>query len=141
MQENNVALSYDLVVAATKRFYALLSRDANKKELQFSLRWVQNFKKRYNIKGYTRHGKDASTDLSEEVLKKMEDIKTLVFQYRSCNVFNIDETSLFYRLEPNRTLATKRLFGKKSRRNTSRWHSLQMLTEASSFLHWLSINI
>lgn len=114
MQENNVALSDDLVVAAAKRFYALLPRGANEKELQFSHGWVQNFKKRYNIKGYTRHGEDASTDVSEEVLKKMEDIKTLVSQYRSCDVFNMDETGLFYRLEPNRTLATKRLSGKKA---------------------------
>jgi hypothetical protein len=116
MQENNVAISDDLVVAATKRFYALLPRSANEKELQFSHGWVQNFKKRYNIKGYTRHGEDASADVSEEVLKKMEDIKTLVSQYRSCDVFNMDETGLFYRLEPNRTLATKRLSGKKKQK-------------------------
>ena len=119
MQENNVALSDDLVVVAAKRFFALLPRGANEKELQFSHGW-QNFKKRYNIKGYTRHREDASVDVSEEVLKKMEDIKTLVSQYRSCDVFNIDETGLFYRLEPNRTLATKRLSGKKSRKSASR---------------------
>ena len=135
MQENNVALSDDLVVAAAKRFYALLLRGANKKELQFSHRWVQNFKKRYNIKGYTHHREDASTDVSEEVLKKVEDIKTLVSQYRSCDVFNMDETSLFYKLEPNCTLPMKRLSGKKNTRSSSRWHSLQMLTEASFFLH------
>ena len=46
MQENNVALSDDLVVAAAKRFYALLPRGANEKELQFSHGWMQNFKKR-----------------------------------------------------------------------------------------------
>ena len=87
MQENNVALSDDLVVAIAKRFYALLPRGANEKELQFSHGWVQNFKKRYNIKGYTCHGEDASANISEEVLKKMEDIKTLVSYYRSCDVF------------------------------------------------------
>ena len=105
MQENNVALSDDLIVAAAKRFYALLPRGANK-ELQFSHGWVQNFKE------YTYHGEDASVDISKEVLKKIEDIKILVSQYRSCDVFNIDETSLFYRLEPNRTLAMRRVSGK-----------------------------
>ena len=135
MQENNVALSDDLVVVAAKRFYALLPKGANKKELHFSHGWVQNFKKRYNIKDYTRHREDASANVSEEVLKTMEDIKTLVSQYMNCDVFNMDETGLFNRLEPNCTLATKRLFGKKSRRNASRSHSLQMVTEASFFLH------
>ena len=100
-------------MAPTKRFYALLPRGANAKDLQFSHGWVQNFKKRYNIKGYTCHREDVLANVSEEVLKKMEDIKTLVSQYRSCDVFNMDETGLFYRLESNRTLATKRLSGKK----------------------------
>ena len=66
------------MVAAAKKFYALLPRGANKRELQFSHGWVQNIKKRYNIKGYTHHGEDSSTDVFEEVLKKMEEIKTLV---------------------------------------------------------------
>ena len=65
-------------MAAAKRFYALLPRSANNKELQFSHGWMQNFKKRYNIKGYTHHGEDASANVSEEVLKKMEDSKILV---------------------------------------------------------------
>ena len=75
------------MVAAAKKFYALLPRGANKKELQFSHGWVQNFKKKYNIKGYTCHREDASADIYEEVLKKVEDIKTLVSQYKSCDVF------------------------------------------------------
>ena len=73
---------------------------------------MQNFKKRCTINGYTHHGEDASVDVFEKVLKKMKDIKTLVSQYKSCDVFNMDEIVLFYRLEPNRTLATKRLSGK-----------------------------
>ena len=36
IQENNVALFDDLMVVAAKRFYALLPRGANEKELQFS---------------------------------------------------------------------------------------------------------
>ena len=106
------------MVAAAKRFYALLPKSANEKELQFSHEWVQNFKKRYNIKGYICHGEDASANVSEEVFKKIEDIITLVSQYRSCDVFNMDETSLFYRLEPNHTLATKRLSEKKKAKGT-----------------------
>ena len=69
--------------------------------------------RRDNIKGYTRYGEDSLADIFEEVSKKMEDIKILISQYRNCDVFNMDEIGLFYRLEPNRTLATKRLFGKK----------------------------
>ena len=40
MQENGVALLDDLVVASAKRFYALLPRDENEKELQFLNGWI-----------------------------------------------------------------------------------------------------
>ena len=43
----------------------------------------------------------------------MEEIKTIVSKYNNSNIFNMDETRLFYRLEPNHILATKRLSGKK----------------------------
>jgi hypothetical protein len=46
----------------------------------------------------------------------MEEIKTIVSEYNVSDVFNMDEIGLFYRLEPNRTLATKRLFGKKKQK-------------------------
>jgi hypothetical protein len=46
----------------------------------------------------------------------MEEIKTTISEYNISDVFNMDETRLFYRLEPNCTLATKRLFGKKKQK-------------------------
>jgi hypothetical protein len=116
MQENGATLSDDLVVATTKRFYALQPRDPSAKELQFSNGWVDKFKKQFDIKGYTCRGKDASVDTSEAVLSRMEDIKAIVFEYNKDDVFNMDETGLFYRLQPNRTLATKMLSGNKKRK-------------------------
>ena len=50
MQENGVALSDDLVIAAAKRLYALLPRDESEKELQFSNGWVEKFKRRFQIR-------------------------------------------------------------------------------------------
>ena len=111
MQENGVALSDDLVIASAKRFYALLPRDENEKELQFLNGLIQKFKRRFQIKGYVWHGEDASADTSPEALQQMENIKAIVSTYDIADVFNMDETGLFYRLEPNRTLATKRVFG------------------------------
>jgi hypothetical protein len=68
MQENSVALSDDIVIAVAKRFYAMIPRVPNEKELQFSHEWLDRFKKRFNIRGYTCHGEDASTDTSPEAL-------------------------------------------------------------------------
>ena len=116
MQERGATISDDLVIATTKRFYALVPRDPSEKELQFSYGWLGKFKKRFNIRSFTRHCKDAFADTSAEVLMRMEEIKAIVSQYNSDDVLNMNETSLFYKLEPNRTLATKRLSGKKKQK-------------------------
>jgi hypothetical protein len=59
MQENSVALSDDIVIAVAKRFYAMIPRVPNEKELQFSHEWLDRFKKRFNIRGYTCHGEES----------------------------------------------------------------------------------
>ena len=77
---------------------------------------MDKFEKQFDIKGYTHHGEDASADTSEVVLSRMEDIKAIVSEYNKDDVFNMDETGLFYKLQPNRILATKRLSGNKKRK-------------------------
>ena len=68
MQENSIALLDDIVIVAVKRFYAMMPRIPNEKELQFSHRWLDIFEKRFIIRGYNRHLEDASTDTLLEAL-------------------------------------------------------------------------
>ena len=78
--------------------------------------WVSKFKKRFNIKAYTRHCEDAYADTLTKVLRRMEEIITIVSEYDSDDVFSIDETGTLYKLEPNQTLTTMRLYGKKKQK-------------------------
>ena len=57
----------------------------------------------------------------------MEEIKAIVYEYDSDDVLNINETCLFYMLEPNRTLAMKRLSGKKKQKE---WITVAFTTNA-----------
>ncbi|KAJ0034129.1 hypothetical protein Pint_25249 [Pistacia integerrima] len=45
--------------------------------------------------------------------KKLESIREKLDQFAMKDVFNVDETRLFYRLQPHHSLATKQLEGKK----------------------------
>ena len=123
------------------RFYILQPKDPSEKEVQFSHGWVIDFKKSFNIKAYTRHSEDTFVSTSTKVLRRMEEIKTIVSEYDSNDVFNMDEKCIFYKLEPNRTLATMRLYRKKNKRSRLPWHSLQMLQVSFVFLHWLLISL
>jgi len=79
-------------------------------ELKLSNGWLDGFKKRHNIKNYNLHGEASSIiDCSAEIKIIQEEIK----KYNLNDVYNYDETGLFYRMTPNQTLATKSRPGKK----------------------------
>ncbi|KAL2610488.1 hypothetical protein R1flu_029061 [Riccia fluitans] len=81
---------------------------------EFSPGWLSGFKKRYGMRSYARHGEAASVEITEEVAAKIQVLKELISQFDPDYVYNMDETGLFFRLEPGRTLATKKMSGKKA---------------------------
>ena len=58
------------------------------------------------------HGEADSVDRAQLAVNRME-LKQLIGQYSPRNVFNFDESALFYRLPPNKTLSTVKRNGKK----------------------------
>ena len=68
--------------------------------------WLDKFQKRYNIssKIITGESESACLDQVENGRKKLQE---LIAAFNLENVYNADETGLFFRLGPNKTLATK----------------------------------
>jgi hypothetical protein len=114
-KKDSSSLPDDVICETARRFYADIPREPGAKELRFSHGWVEGFKRRFDIRGlFGRHGEaSCSGRISQETLARMDEIRQLVSKYNPGDVFNMDETGLFYRLEPNRSLATQRLAGKK----------------------------
>ena len=78
--------------------------------LSYSKGWLNNFKNRYKIKQYEIYGEfgsisqelvDIARKECREFIKKWLELEN----GRSIkDIFNLDETALFYKLLPNRTL-------------------------------------
>ncbi|XP_010419288.1 PREDICTED: CENP-B homolog protein 2-like [Camelina sativa] len=81
-------------------------------EHQFSQGWLEKFKLRHGIKSFRRFGESGSVDV-EDMEKKLEAIRGKIDKFSKKDVFNMDETGLFYRLQADHSLATKQLEGKK----------------------------
>lgn len=81
-------------------------------ELKLSNGWLQKFKARHGIKLRTLHGESGSVDASN-LHVYIKELNEIVSGYDPRNVFNYDESALFYRLPPSKTLATKLIHGKK----------------------------
>lgn len=74
--------------------------------------WINSFKSRHGIKLRTLHGEAGS--LNEiEIQQMLLEICEKISEYDPNDVFNFDETALFYRLQPNKTLSSKPMPGKK----------------------------
>ncbi|EGZ22368.1 hypothetical protein PHYSODRAFT_488495 [Phytophthora sojae] len=85
-------------------------------QLRLSNGWLRSFKKRNGIRSHTLHGEGGAVE-SDEVRDARLKLQELVAEVTPENVFNFDKTALFYRLAPNRLLATTIRKGKKKEKH------------------------
>src|SRR5437660_8255045 len=74
--------------------------------------WLAKFKKRNNLSSYKRRGESASAPI-EEIPRFRTELQEILRGYSPEDIFNCDETALFWKLEPSRTLAHGPVAGKK----------------------------
>ena len=80
--------------------------------LQFSSGWLHKFKERNGIRQEKLYREADSAD-NTAILEALPILHDKCANYPLERIYNMDETGLFYRLEPDWTLATKRLAGRK----------------------------
>jgi len=77
-------------------------------EFAASVGWLQRFKKRHGIVQKKVCGKAKSVDqATNEYASWQRQLHTILNEYEPSEVFNADETALFYRAMPDRTLEYK----------------------------------
>lgn len=81
------------------------------RDFQCSNGWLSNFKKRHGIRMVTPHGESGAADAAGSSLARtVVPVAIEVLGYDMEDVFNFDETALFFRARPSKTLATGVLF-------------------------------
>jgi hypothetical protein len=76
-------------------------------DFEASDHWLENFKARHSIKFRSEQGEAAAVDL--EVVENWQQtvLREALAKYAADDVFNVDETGLFWRVMPNKTLTFK----------------------------------
>jgi hypothetical protein len=100
---NKISISDSIVVNQAKRFGEQLG--ISNLEFSYSRGWLEKFKLRFNLRRYTKHGEADKVDL-KLIEDEIINIKDEISKYNMNDVYNFDETALFYRLQPNKTLAS-----------------------------------
>jgi len=108
--EDKVDMSGTLIQEEAARTLKKMHPDAP--PFLFSEGWLSRFKTRYGISSFKQHGESGSVDM-EQLEKALPEIREKLSQYEWRDIYNMDETGLFYRMQADRSLATKQLEGKK----------------------------
>src|SRR6266498_154072 len=99
--ENNITISGELLAQKARDFAILL----NVQDFKGSEGWVVGFKRCHKIECYLKHGEAASASL--EALDDMcKNLQNILMNYSPDDIFNVDETGLYWKMEPNCTLST-----------------------------------
>ncbi|KAF8706676.1 DDE protein, partial [Rhizoctonia solani] len=110
-QGRGIRLTGDIICEKARDFCRLFNI-AESETLKFSNGWLNRLKKRFGLVAFKFHGKAASAP-TERLVTEIPRILELFTGYNPCNIFNADETALFFRKVPDIGLATHQMSGVK----------------------------
>ena len=103
MRRANMPVPPSLAILKAKQIASDLS--ISEDDFKASWQWFDRFRARRGLKKVLLHGEGAQVDKDDpELLNELNDLYALIKQYDPENVYNMDETGLFYRLLPRYTL-------------------------------------
>ena len=98
-RDRSIPLSGHMLQKKALQFAQSLGR----KDFQASTDWIWNFKKRYDIVGKSICGESSSID-EDVCMKWTDELPTLISSFKPEEIYNADETGLFYKCLPNKTM-------------------------------------
>ena len=102
-------ISHDLIKLKAIDFATKMELDNPPK---FSNGWMQKFLKRHGFKKYNVHGESGAVNL-QMLQAAIPSIQIQISQFSPQNVYNMDETGLFFTKPPSSTISRKPIEGQK----------------------------
>lgn len=99
----NITITGPAIIETANIFFSKAYPD-QQEQPSFSNGWLTGFKKRNNIKQYTFSGEANSTKIDETAMVRL---RTIAGSYNLDDIYNMDETGLFWRMTPKTGLATQ----------------------------------
>lgn len=102
--QSQIQLSGELIKSKGKVFLkALYGENA---DMEFSEGWLSSFKKRHGIKQYRTVGESGSVNL-QTLEDRLPGVRAMLDRYAWKDIYNMDETGLFYRMQVRLTILSQ----------------------------------
>lgn len=108
--QSSVIITDEVLKEKARRFFPAIPKYAGMSIPAFSNGWIGGFKKRHSIKSRYRHGEAGSVDIAA-AQEQLVEIRAAVMRYKLADIYNCDETGLFWRSTPDRGMSTQPLPG------------------------------
>ncbi|XP_064471842.1 tigger transposable element-derived protein 6-like [Ornithodoros turicata] len=109
-------IHHDMGLDIAKATLCTVLKDAGMpSDFQYSSGWLLRFKARHKIPSHRIHGESGDVDPTT-VSEGRERLHRVLQRYSLDDIYNFDETALFFKLGPTRTLSANRVPGTKRRK-------------------------
>ncbi|CAG8627739.1 13582_t:CDS:2 [Acaulospora morrowiae] len=107
LRSQNIPVSQDLLkMKAVKLYNKAIEQGAQFSNFEVSNGWLEKFQNQYDIRCKTITGESKSACLNQ-VENGRKELQQIIAMFNIDNVYNTNETGLFFRLGPNKTLVLK----------------------------------
>ncbi|POW18762.1 hypothetical protein PSHT_05563 [Puccinia striiformis] len=101
------------VIRAKWQEFASMEKIPSEEWLNLSQGWLTRFKARHGLQSFTKHGEAAQAD-KEVIAEERTRVSELIQGFARKDIWNMDETRLFYSMPPDRGLAKEKCSGLKA---------------------------
>lgn len=93
-----------------KRFWLRLPQYQDLPMPKFSSGWLDSFKTRHDISRKKKHGEAGKVDL-QQLEVDLTNLRSITNDYPLADIYNMDETALYWKSSPDNSLACEQLQG------------------------------
>ena len=134
LNNKGMPLTGDIIISIAKQLWVKIDQFKDQPMPSFSKGWLDGFKSRHQFRRYRQHGEAKSAE-ALDYSQQLQELQKLCLEYDSNDIYNADETGLFWQATPSYTLATGPQAGCKQKKdritilpccNASGTHRLQL---------------
>lgn len=116
--QHSIPITGEVLKAYATELWKKLPQYKDQEVPTWSDGWLASFKRRHNIRQQTVYGEAASVDTTEpKFMAAIAELQAILASYSTEDQYNCDETGLFWKALPDRSLTSEVLSGRKQEKH------------------------